>query len=112
MSGQEYMGAFLSSIYDQEASLVNPNVIIKGSLSKELLDELKQIFSYSIEDKGLVYEKVVIEVSRRIVNLPWKPIGEVNPAFVSEEGYLLAPANITEVIVDYIRFVSQLDGIN
>lgn len=108
MSGQEYIGSFLGSIYDDETSFVSSGAISKGTLSKGLAQELSEMYKFHINDRGVTYEKVVLDVSRHIANIPWRPQGHNENGFVNKEGFLLIPSNINEVVVDYIRFILNI----
>lgn len=108
-SDQEYLGTFLSCYREKDSSYVNPSISSRSTLPKHLLQRLEALYKYSIEDKGVTtYEKTVIDFSKQITNLPWKPRGYNDENFINERGYLIAPSNVEEVIVDFIEYILQL----
>lgn len=107
-SGQEYIGTFLVSTYDSEDSFINPSITARNSLNKALLQRLESLFTYSIDDKGPTYAKCIVEFGKQITNQPWKPKGAFNSRYVNNQGYLIAPGNINEILVDYVEFILNL----
>lgn len=108
MSGQDFIGTFLISKHDPHSSFINHTVSAKSSLSKPLLTRLESMFTYSIDIKGPTYEKSIVEFGKQITNMAWKPVGRFQSRYVNKDGYLIAPSNVNEVLVDYVEFILKL----
>lgn len=107
-SNQEFIGTFLVSHHDPNASFINSTITAKSSLSKPLLQRLESLFTYSIDHKGVTYAKSIIEFGKQISNIAWKPKGNVLNRYINSDGYLIAPSNVNEVLIDYVEFILKL----
>lgn len=105
MRGHAFIGMFLTSSYDESSSLISLNVTTRNTLTSELQDRLSKLFKYSINDKGDLIEKSVIDYSKQITNLTWFVRGTRVGNYVNEDGHLLVPKDINEILVSYIEFV-------
>jgi len=104
--GFPFMALLLSSTKTNEGNFVN--IIIKNTVTKELLDELKPYYTHMTDDQGLtVIEKTISELSKEIVNTVWRPLGDTSglEQFINKEGYVVIPSTINDTVCKFVKFV-------
>lgn len=101
-----FIGVLLASVKAPEVNYIN--IIIRNSLNKVLIQNLKKHYSFVMEDdKQSVIEKTITELGKEIVNSIWVPMGDTSniSGLITPEGYLEIPSNINDVICSFVDFI-------
>lgn len=100
-----FIGLLLSSVRAPEVNYIN--IVIRNTLSKQLLKDLRRHFIFSMEDdKPSAVERTISDISKEIVNTIWMPVGETPElrGLITVEGYLEVPSNINDVVCSFVDF--------
>lgn len=105
-TNHSFIGLFLSSVKAPDAKFIN--IIIRNTLNKNLLKNLKRHYSFAMEEEKIsIVEKTITELSREVVNSIWVPVGDTSSfkGLITQEGYLEIPSNINDVVCSFVDFV-------
>lgn len=105
-TNQAFIGIFLTSRRGDDDQFLN--LIIRNTLNKNLLDNLRGKFKYVMgEERGSVIERTINEIAKEMVNTIWRPIGTLGnvKGVVTKEGYIDMATNVNDIVTSYIAYV-------
>lgn len=106
--GQDFVATLLSSYRCEESNYVN--ILIKNTVNKTLVKKLNDYYGFVMEEDQIsIIEKTISEISKEITNNNWKPINvpEHLSGMVNQEGHLIIPNNINDVMYEYIEYINK-----
>ncbi len=106
--GHTFMGCLLGSHVSTDND--NINILMRHSLNKTLLNNLKSSYSFAMEqDKQSNIEKSILEAAATISSNIWKPvyIRDQEKHLLVKEGYLEIPSNISDLICEYVALTNR-----
>lgn len=101
-----FIGVLLTSVKTPEVSYIN--ILIRNTLNKNLLRNLKKHYSYAMEDdKVSIIEKTITELGKEIVNSIWSPVCDTSniAGLITPENYLEIPSNINDVVCSFVDYI-------